>query len=206
MERRIGEWQGESERLRPIIERIAAIEASSRMLSAMLPSHGYQGFRAAPPPSGWVQMGESWVLWWSGRQIAQVMPAKDRDVRVHLDARKMWQTKDERAAASPKASVTPNAGARPGSTRRCACARLRPGFGTPSRANRSNRCPAYRLPESSSNRSGVWPRPGCGIGANQGSAGTAPTAEGDQAPPEGHPQGVGEGRAAAATARLMAQG
>ncbi len=99
MERRIGEWQGESERLRPTIERIAAIGASSRMLSAMLPSHGYQGFRAAPPPSGWVQMGESWVLWWSGRQIAQVMPAKDRDVRVHLDARKMWQTKDERAAS-----------------------------------------------------------------------------------------------------------
>jgi hypothetical protein len=27
------------------------------------------------------------------------MPAKDRDVRVHLDARKMWQTKDERAAS-----------------------------------------------------------------------------------------------------------
>lgn len=69
------------------------------MLSAMLPSHGYQGFRAAPPPSGWVQLGDAWVLWWSGRQIAQVTPAKDRGVRVHLDARKMWQTKDVRAAS-----------------------------------------------------------------------------------------------------------
>lgn len=39
------------------------------------------------------------MLWWSGRQIAQVTPAKDRGVRVHLDARKMWQTKDERAAS-----------------------------------------------------------------------------------------------------------
>ncbi|MDJ1522900.1 hypothetical protein MF545_12440 [Stenotrophomonas maltophilia] len=65
----------------------------------MLPSHGYQGFRAAPPPSGWVQMGDGWVLWWSGRQIAHVVPAKDGGVRVHLDARKMWQTKDERAAS-----------------------------------------------------------------------------------------------------------
>lgn len=69
------------------------------MLCAMLPSHGYQGFRAAPPPSGWVQLGDTWVLWWSGRQIAQVTPAKDRGVRVHLDVRKMWQTKDVRAAS-----------------------------------------------------------------------------------------------------------
>ncbi|MEN5355081.1 MULTISPECIES: hypothetical protein [Stenotrophomonas maltophilia group] len=65
----------------------------------MLPSHGYQGFRTAPPPSGWVQMGVAWVLWWSGRQIAQITPAKDGDVRVHLDARKMWETKNERAAS-----------------------------------------------------------------------------------------------------------
>ncbi|MCI1151986.1 hypothetical protein [Stenotrophomonas maltophilia] len=65
----------------------------------MLPSHGYQGFRSAPSPSGWVQMGDGWVLWWSGRQIAHVVPAKDGGVRVHLDARKMWQTKDERASS-----------------------------------------------------------------------------------------------------------
>ncbi|MGE8398342.1 MAG: hypothetical protein ACN6NZ_00220 [Burkholderiales bacterium] len=65
----------------------------------MLPSQGYQGFRSAPPPSGWVQMGEGWVLWWNGRQIAQVSPAKGRGVRVHLDARKMWQSKDVPAAS-----------------------------------------------------------------------------------------------------------
>ncbi|TIE20977.1 hypothetical protein DI041_04145 [Stenotrophomonas maltophilia] len=65
----------------------------------MLPMHGYQGFRSAPVPTGWVQLGDNWVLWWSGRQIAQVSPAKDRGVRVHLDARKMWQTKDEWAAS-----------------------------------------------------------------------------------------------------------
>ncbi|HDS1582211.1 TPA: hypothetical protein QEL15_004329, partial [Stenotrophomonas maltophilia] len=64
----------------------------------MIPMHGYQGFRTAPIPSGWVQLGDNWVLWWGGRQIAQISPAKDRGVRVHLDARKMWQTKDEWAA------------------------------------------------------------------------------------------------------------
>lgn len=61
--------------------------------------HGYQGYRTAPIPSGWVQMGESWVLWWSGRQIAHIKTAKERGVRVHLDARKMWQTKDVWAAS-----------------------------------------------------------------------------------------------------------
>ena len=65
----------------------------------MLPSHGYQGFRSAPPPSGWVQLRDTWVLWWGGQQIAQISPAKERGVRVHLDARKMWQTKDVWAAS-----------------------------------------------------------------------------------------------------------
>lgn len=39
------------------------------------------------------------MLWWSDRQIAQVSPAKERGVRVHLDARKMWQAKDVWAAS-----------------------------------------------------------------------------------------------------------
>jgi len=65
----------------------------------MLPSHGYQGFRAAPIPSGWVQMGEGWVLWWSGRQIANIRRCKDGAVRVRLDARKMWQIKEAPAAS-----------------------------------------------------------------------------------------------------------
>ena len=60
--------------------------------------HGYQAFRTAPPPSGWVQLRGIW-LWWSGGQIAQVSPAKERGVRVQLDARKMWQTKDVWAAS-----------------------------------------------------------------------------------------------------------
>lgn len=55
---------------------------AGRILPAMLPSHGYQGFRSAPLPSGWVQMGDGWLLWWSGRQIAHVTPVKDGGVRV----------------------------------------------------------------------------------------------------------------------------
>jgi len=65
----------------------------------MLPSHGYQGFRAAPTPTGWVQLGDTWVLWWNGRQIVNVSAAKDGGVRVRLNARKMWDTKDVRAAS-----------------------------------------------------------------------------------------------------------
>ncbi len=65
----------------------------------MLPSHGYQGFRAAPIPSGWVQLGDTWVLWWSGRQIANIRWGKDGAVRVRLDARKMWQIKEVPAAS-----------------------------------------------------------------------------------------------------------
>ncbi|WP_294994409.1 hypothetical protein [uncultured Stenotrophomonas sp.] len=65
----------------------------------MLPSQGYQGFRVAPIPSGWVQIGESWVLWWSGRQIANIRRGKDGAVRVRLDARKMGQVKEIPAAS-----------------------------------------------------------------------------------------------------------
>lgn len=89
----------ESERFSLTVDRIAAVETSRRILPAMLPSHGYPGFRTAPIPSGWVQMGESWVLWWSGRQIANVSAAKDGSVRVRLNARKMWDTKDVRVAS-----------------------------------------------------------------------------------------------------------
>ncbi len=44
-------------------------------------------------------MGESWVLWWSGRQIVNIRSGKDGTVRVRLDARKMWQVKEARAAS-----------------------------------------------------------------------------------------------------------
>lgn len=91
--------EGFSDRLRLADERVAVVEMPSRILAAMLPSHGYQGFRAAPIPSGWVQMGECWVLWWRGRH-AHVRCGKEGAVCVHLDTRKIWRTKDV-----PEASI-----------------------------------------------------------------------------------------------------
>lgn len=62
-------------------------------------SSTYQGFRTAPIPSGWVQTGERWDLWWNGRSVANVTPAPGRGVRVHLDARKIFETKKVFAAS-----------------------------------------------------------------------------------------------------------
>ena len=63
----------------------------------MLPSHGYQGFRAAPIPSGWVQTGERWALWYNGRETANVTFDGGPGVRLWMEGRKMWQTKEARA-------------------------------------------------------------------------------------------------------------
>ena len=69
------------------------------MLLGMLPSLGYQGFRTAPIPSGWVQMGERWALWWNGREVASVTLAREGGYRLHLDVLKMWQTKNAPVAS-----------------------------------------------------------------------------------------------------------
>ncbi|WP_243402658.1 hypothetical protein [Stenotrophomonas sp. SPM] len=69
------------------------------MLLAMLPSLGYQGFRTAPIPSGWVQMGERWALWWNGREVASVTPTREGGYRLHMNALKMWQTKNAPVAS-----------------------------------------------------------------------------------------------------------
>lgn len=65
----------------------------------MLPSHGYQGFRTTPIPSGWVQMGDRCGLWWNGREVASVTPARAGGYRLHLNALKMWQTKNAPVAS-----------------------------------------------------------------------------------------------------------
>lgn len=64
----------------------------------MLPSHGYQGFRTAPIPSGWVQTGERWALWYNGRETANVTFDGGPGVRLWMEGQKMWQTKEARAA------------------------------------------------------------------------------------------------------------
>ena len=77
---------------------VAAFATAGRILPAMI-SATYQGFRTAPIPSGWVQTGQRWDLWWNGRSVANVTPAPGRGVRVHLDARKISQTKQVFAAS-----------------------------------------------------------------------------------------------------------
>ncbi|WP_414486333.1 hypothetical protein [Stenotrophomonas maltophilia] len=64
----------------------------------MLPSHGYQGFRTAPIPSGWVQTGERWALWYNGRETAGVEPDGGPGVRLWLEGHKFWEVKEVRAA------------------------------------------------------------------------------------------------------------
>lgn len=43
------------------------------------------------------------MLWWSGRQIANISHGKDGAVRVRLDAWKMWQIKEVPAASIAQA-------------------------------------------------------------------------------------------------------
>ncbi len=69
------------------------------MLIGMLPSVGYQGFRTTPIPSGWVQMGDRWGLWWNGREVASLTHDRGGGLCMKLNALKMWQTKSERVAS-----------------------------------------------------------------------------------------------------------
>ena len=78
---------------------VAADATPGRLLPAMLPSHGYQGFRTAPIPAGWVQTGERWALWYNGRETASVTPDGGPGGRLWMEGQKMWQVKEVRAAS-----------------------------------------------------------------------------------------------------------
>ncbi|HGM7307608.1 TPA: hypothetical protein ACKP7U_004314 [Stenotrophomonas maltophilia] len=62
-------------------------------------SSTYQGFRTAPIPSGWVQMGEGWALWYNGRETASVAPDGRPTLRLWMQGQKMWQVKEARVAS-----------------------------------------------------------------------------------------------------------
>ncbi|WP_329765980.1 hypothetical protein [Stenotrophomonas geniculata] len=64
----------------------------------MRSSHGYQGFRTAPIPSGWVQTGERWALWYNGRETASVTSDGGPGVCLWMEGQKMWDVKEVRAA------------------------------------------------------------------------------------------------------------
>lgn len=75
---------------------IAGSATAGRILPAMQYSHG---FRTAPIPTGWVQTGERWALWYNGRETASVTPDGRPGVRLWMEGQKMWQVKEVRAAS-----------------------------------------------------------------------------------------------------------
>ncbi len=87
-----------AERFRQVARSFAGSATAGRMLPAMRPSHGYQGFRTAPIPSGWVQTGERWALWYNGRETASVTPDGGPGVRLWMEGQKFWDVKEVRAA------------------------------------------------------------------------------------------------------------
>lgn len=44
-------------------------------------------------------MGERWALWRNGREVASVTPTREGGYRLHLNALKMWQTKNAPVAS-----------------------------------------------------------------------------------------------------------
>lgn len=64
-------------------------------------------------------MCERLALWWNGREVASVTPAREGGYRLHLNALQMWQTKN-----APVASILQG---KRFAERRCA-ARLYPGL------------------------------------------------------------------------------
>ncbi|HEL4263693.1 hypothetical protein D7T48_11910 [Stenotrophomonas maltophilia] len=60
--------------------------------------HSSHGFLTAPIPSGCVQTGERWALWYNGRETASVTPDGGPGVRLWMEGQKMWQVKEVRAA------------------------------------------------------------------------------------------------------------
>ena len=68
----------------------------------MRPTIGYQGFRTTPIPSGWVQTGERWALWYNGRETASVAPDGRPGLRLWMEGQKMWQIKEARVASARK--------------------------------------------------------------------------------------------------------
>jgi len=83
------------ERFRQVAAAFAGSATAGRILPAMQYSHG---FRTAPIPSGWVQTGERWALWYNGRETASVTPDGGPGVRLWMEGQKMWQVKEVRAA------------------------------------------------------------------------------------------------------------
>ncbi|MCO7498494.1 hypothetical protein NJG17_01095 [Stenotrophomonas maltophilia] len=66
---------------------------ADRILRAMHSPSSPPDFMTATRPSGWVQSGDRWDLWWNGRCVASVVPHAVFGVRLFLAARKSPQPK-----------------------------------------------------------------------------------------------------------------
>ncbi|MGX9778068.1 MULTISPECIES: hypothetical protein [Stenotrophomonas] len=69
----------------------------------MHPPSSAPDFMIARRPSGWVQSGERWDLWWNGRSVASIVPHAALGFRLYLDARKMSQAKVVSATSARQA-------------------------------------------------------------------------------------------------------
>ncbi|SNT83596.1 hypothetical protein [Stenotrophomonas sp. CC120222-04] len=121
---------------------------------------------ASPPdfmtdtrPSGWVQKGERWNLWWNGRCVASIVPHAVFGVRLFLDARKTSQTK---VVAAVNAGQAKRYAERWCAARLCPQLRLRDavarlvdtGTSSPPAPTREQRQQARRLAEAGSREMG----------------------------------------------------
>ena len=116
-------------------------------------------FMTARRPSGWVQRGDHWDLWWNGRCVANIVPHAVLGVRLFLDARKMSQTK---VVAAANARQAKRYAERWCAARLCPQLRLRDavarlldaGTPPPSALTREQRQQARRLAEAGSREMG----------------------------------------------------
>ncbi|CCP16646.1 hypothetical protein D7U98_00925 [Stenotrophomonas maltophilia] len=72
---------------------ISVHATADRILPAMHSPSSPPDFMTATRPSGWVQSGDRWDLWWNGRCVASVVPHAVLGVRLFLDTRKSPQPK-----------------------------------------------------------------------------------------------------------------
>ncbi|WP_229655210.1 hypothetical protein [Stenotrophomonas maltophilia] len=116
-------------------------------------------FMTARRPSGWVQSGDRWDLWWNGRCVANIVPHAVRGVRLFLDARKSPQPK---VVAAVNARQAKRYAERWCAARLCPQLRLRDavarlvdaGTPPPSALTREQRQQARRLAEAGSREMG----------------------------------------------------
>lgn len=122
-------------------------------------SHGHRDFRAAPTPSGWLQTGERWALWYDGRETASVTPDGGPGGRLWMEGQKFWEVKEGAPPMSGRQSVTASAGARACCIPACLYVRPLLGWAITRRSSWHRHHLACRRRGSSSNRPGAWPRP-----------------------------------------------